>query len=240
MPGIRAIIKNMSKYAPHPKILFVLFLSLSLVSLNADSFSWTTHGSILYLAADNGKQGADPAPILPSIGVSAAWNFWGPLRLEITEDIYFYNYEYNSTLGYAMACNPENRSAFVMGFITGIQLAGIFPINDNGISIRVFGGPAFDLRLVTLAFGLNHPSDFTGDIETDPQMQTDAILSYFWSEGRWFYPVFGVGMDFPVNESILLGFDLRCWFPVYRLWTDTDLPDIDGWRFGAGIRITPR
>jgi hypothetical protein len=104
----------------------------------------------------------------------------------------------------------------------------------------VYGGPAADLRIVTLAIGLNHPADFTGDIETDAQLQTDAIRRYFWSQGRWFFPVLGAGMDFPINEKFLLGFDLRVWFPLYRLWTDKHLPAIDGWRFGAGFRITPR
>jgi len=221
---------------------FLIFL-LALVPAGADSFfnniNWSTRGSLFYFAANNGMRDADPAPILPSLGVSAEWHFWNPLRLEFTEDIYFTNYEYNATLGYAMACNPENRSAFVMGFITGIQLTGFFPVGKKGIDIRVYGGPAADLRLVVQALGL-HPDDFTGEIETDAGMQTNAIRKYFWSEGRWFFPVIGAGMDFPINDNFLLGFDLRTWFPVYRLWTDKELPAIDGWRFGVGLRITPR
>jgi len=220
----------------------VFFIFLFLIPTSAafgDDTQWAFSGGIFYFAADNGS-GADPAPILPSLGASFAWQFWGPLRLEITEDIYFTNYEYNSTLGYPMACNPENRSAFVLGFLTAIQFTAAFPIGDNGTTIRVFGGPAADFRLVVLAIGLNHPADFTGDIKTDAQLQTDAISKYFWSEARWFLPVFGAGMDFPINEKFLLGFDLRVWFPVYRLWTNENIPPIDGWRFGVGFRITPR
>jgi len=217
---------------------------LPLVSLGADSFiddiHWAVHGSIFYFAADNGRQGADPAPILPSLGASVAWQFWGPLRVELSTDLHMKNYEYNAKLGYPMACNPENRSAFVVGFLTGIQLAGVFPIGSNGTLVRVYGGPAMDLRIVTLAVGLKHPADFTGDIETDARLQADAIKEYFWSKGRWFMPVFGAGMDFPISEKFLLGFDLRTWFPVYRRWTNDNIPAIDGWRFGIGIRITPR
>jgi len=29
-------------------------------------------------------------------------------------------------------------------------------------------------------------------------------------------------------------------FTLYRLWTDENIPAIDGWRFGVGLRITPR
>jgi len=236
---------NVSMYQKRARgIAAVLLFLLTVFSLSADSFwddvTWAASGSILILAADNGSQGADPAPILPSVGFSAAWQFWGPLSLEVTEDIYLTNYEYNAAYGYPMACNPENRSAFVMGFLTGIQVTGVFPIGKNGIDVRVYGGPAMDFRIIALAFGLNHPSDFTGKIETDAQLQTDAISKYFWEKGRWILPVVGAGMDFPLNEKILLGFDLRVWFPLYRLWTDENIPAIDGWRFCAGFRVTPR
>jgi len=225
--------------------LITIFLSflLPVISLNANPFwgnvTWATQGSIFYFAADNPKRGSDPAPIIPSAGVSAAWRFWDYLWLEVTEDFYFKNYEYNWELGYAMACNPENRSAFVMGLLTGSQLTGAVPITKNGTMFRIYGGFALDIRIVMVAFGLNHPDDFKGD-ETDAKKQTEAIRKYFWSEGRFFYPVAGIGMDFPVSDKFLLGFDIRTWFPLYRTWTDKDLPSIDGWRFGIGVRITPR
>jgi hypothetical protein len=216
-------------------LFFLIFIPVN--SIFGDILQWSITGNILYFPADNGVN-ADPAPILPSLGGVLSLQLAGPIRLELTEDIYFTNYEYNSAR--PMACNPENRSALVIGFITAIQFTGNFSLGGKGTAFRVYAGPAADLRIVTLAAGLNHPADFTGDIDTDPQLQTDAIREYFWSNARWFMPVAGIGMDFPINERFLLGFDLRAWFPVYKFWTDENLPAIDGWRFGAGIRITPR
>jgi hypothetical protein len=211
--------------------------------LGADSFgerfSWSINGTILYFAEDNGRQGSDPAAVLPSLGAFAAFRVWGPLSIELTEDLYFTNYEYNAAKGYPMACNPENRSAFVFGFLTGLQANALFPLGGSGIQARAYLGPAADFRIVALAIGL-HPDDFTGKIETDAQMQTDAIRDYFWGKGRWLMPVIGGGMDFPINEKFLIGFDLRVWMPAYRLWTDKDLPGIEGWRFGLGLRVIPR
>ncbi|MCL2444031.1 MAG: hypothetical protein FWD13_11295 [Treponema sp.] len=225
--------------------VILLTFILVLIPLNSafgDSFHWAGSGSLFYYAADN-SPGADPAPILPSIGFSFSWQFHKFLRLELTEDIYMtdYEYYYNNNLGffYPRACNPENRSSFVFGFVTGIQLTGAFPLGSNGTTARVYGGPAMDIRVVVLAFGL-HPDDLEGSIEKNAILQTEAIRDYFWSDGRWLMPVFGAGMDFPLNEHFLIGFDLRVWFPIYRLWTDKDIPAIDGWRFGAGLRITPR
>jgi len=217
--------------------IFLMVFVLTLIPFNTVSgndFSWSLNGGIFYFAANNGVD-SDPAPIIPSGGFSLALRLLPFLQLELTEDIYFTNYEYNSALGYPMACNPENRSAFVLGFLTGLNVTGILPFGNG--AIRVFGGPAFDFRVVTLAIGLNHPADFTGDIKTDAQLQTDAIKKYFWEEARWFMPVLGAGFDFPINERFKLGFDFRTWFPIYRLWTNDNSPAIDGWRFGAGLRF---
>jgi len=220
-------------------VLFFFLLLTPVNSVFGQKLQWAITGNILYFPADNGVD-SDPAPILPSLGGALSLQLAGPLRLELTEDIYITNYEFNSKLGYPAACNPENRSALVIGFITAIQVTGNFPIGGKGTAIRAYAGPAADLRIVTLAAELNHPSDLTGDIKTNAQLQTDAIRDYFWSDTRWFMPVAGFGMDFPINEKFLLGFDLRAWFPIYKIWTDKDLPAINGWRFGAGFRITPR
>ena len=223
-------------------VLIAVFFSLQQLGADTltDNIHFSFNGSLFYLASDNGRQGADFAPITPSAGFSLAWQFFGPLRLEFTEDIYFTNYEYNAKLGYPMICGQENRSAFVLGFVTGIQLTGIFPVGSKGIALRSYFGPSADIRVVTLAFGLKHPADYTGSIETDVRLQTNAIREYFWSKGRWFLPAAGVGIDFPVNEKFLAGLDFRTWFPVYRLYADKDIPSIDGWRFGIGVRITGR
>jgi hypothetical protein len=191
-------------------LLFVVFVFISPGSVSSLPFNWSVHGSIFYFAADNSVD-SDPAPIIPSAGFSLSLPLTRFFMIEFTEDIYFTNYEYNWKRGYPMASSLENRSAFVIGFVTGIQAAAIFPVGNN--VMRVFAGPAIDLRIVTLAFGL-HPDDLTGDIDSNARLQTDAILEYFWGRGRMFMPVAGLGFDFPVNERFLLGFDLRTWFPV--------------------------
>ncbi|MDR0321748.1 MAG: hypothetical protein LBI28_09615 [Treponema sp.] len=232
----------MFKFRVRPKFAAVLLAFLfSFAPLNivfGEVFQWAITGNILYFPSDDGVQ-ADPAPILPSLGGAVSLQIWGPLRVELTEDIYIANYEYIPALGYPTACNPENRSSLVIGFVTAILFSGNFPIGSDDIICRVYFGPAVDIRVVTLATGLNSHFDFGGDIETDAQLQTDATSEYFWSNNRWFMPVAGVGMDFRINDKFLLGFDLRAWFPIYKLWTDTDLPAINGWRFGVGFRITP-
>jgi len=228
-------------------VLLVVFLLIALTAYGQEDsaqeqlswreqfFSWALHGSIFYFPAVNGVD-SDPAPVIPSAGASVAFQFARLFKLEITEDLYFTNYEYNVKLGYPMACNPENRSAFVMGFLTGINAVFFLPFGNN--AFRFFGGPAFDFRIIALAVGLNHPADFSGNIETDAQLQTDAIRDFFWDKGRWFMPAAGFGFDFLIKENLYLGFDIRTWFPIYKLWVEDNTSSIDGWRFCAGLRIT--
>jgi hypothetical protein len=223
-----------------PAVLSLLFISLAALPLEAGDlsgrFDWAVNGNILYFPEDNGNEG-DPAPILPSLGANFAFNVIGPLWVELTEDLYFTHYRYNFRLARPVPAAIENRSAFVFGFLTGIQALGRFRLNDS-IAARVYGGPVADFRILALAGNL-HPDDFTGIPESDARIQADAVREYFWEKGRWFLPVSGIGMDFVINERYKLGLDLRAWFPVYRLWAGEGLPAIEGWRFGAGIRVNP-
>jgi hypothetical protein len=155
--------------------------------------------------------------------------------IELTGDFYFTHYGYDFDLDRAVPYAIENRSSFVFGSVVGLQAVALFDITPD-IDVRVYGGPAVDLRIVLLAEDLNEGVDPMDEI----RRQTDAVKDYFWGKGRWFLPVFGTGMDFNLNSKIKLGFDLRVWFPLYRVWSGENLPPAEGWRFGMGARITFR
>jgi hypothetical protein len=206
-------------------------------SQESASRSWTDRltvsfgGSLLFFLEDNKLEG-DASPVIPSLGAALAFHIWGPLFVELTEDLYFTYYGYSSVLNRAVHVDRENRSAFVFGFFTGLELMARFSITKK-ISIRAFGGPAADLRIVARADS-QHPDDYTMGPETE------AVRNYFSSKGRWFYPVVGTGADYAVNDGFLVGLDLRLWFPIYRVWNKEKLPASEGWRIGVGLRFTLR
>jgi hypothetical protein len=224
-----------------PLVLTGLIFFFFQVPLGAESFSdhlsWSFMGSILVIPEDNDLKG-DPSPVLLAPGTALAYSIWGPLSAELSLDIYSAFYGYRFDLNRAVPYAMENRSASVWDFITGLQVLAKFSPLEK-LTLRAYGGPSADLRIIALAPDL-HPDDFSGKPESDAQIQTDAVREYFWSQGRWFLPVAGVGADFPINEKFLLGLDFRTWFPLYRLWSGEDLPPIEGWRFGVGVRITIR
>ena len=194
--------------------------------------SWFVNGSVLFFPEDNGMH-SDPMPILPSPGAGVSYPITKILRAEATLDFYFTHYGYDYDLDRAVPLAIENRSSFVFGSLLGFHLAAYFNVKSF-ITVRVYGGPAADLRIVLIA------EDLRSDDKDDASRQTDSVRHYFWSSGRWFMPVIGAGVDFDLNPHLKLGVDLRVWAPMYRLWTGENLPVIEGWRFGPGIRFTIR
>ena len=225
-------------------LALVIFGLLSL-PLAAQGFSgritWFGEGSVLLFPEDNGMD-SGPMPVLPSPGFGVSYKAAdifkskGELRLELALDFYFTHYAYDYGLDRAVPAAIENRSALVIGFPLAFQLAAYFDL-ASFMTVRVFGGPAADLRIVLIAEDLND-ADLIGPPETNARIQTDSVRSYFWSQGRWLMPVIGTGVDFTINPRFKLGVDFRVWIPVYRLWSGETLPGIEGWRFGPGIRFT--
>jgi hypothetical protein len=208
--------------------------ALPLGAAGWDRLSWSFGGTLLLFPEDNGNRG-DPMPVLPAPGAALAYSIWGPLSAEVSLDLYGTNYLYDFEWDRALPAAIENRSAFVFGFLTGFQALARFPLGGRFV-FRASGGLALDFRIITLA--ADHPDDLTGVRETDAQMQTNAVRDYFWGRGRWVLPVIGTGFDYRLNEKFLIGLDFRTWFPLYRLWTGEELPPVEGWRFGLGLRVT--
>jgi hypothetical protein len=213
---------------------FLLLLFLAALPLGAQSFSeklgLSFRGSVLVFPEDNGLE-SDAMPILPSLGLAAGWPVFDFMRIELSLDFYGVYYAYSDALDRAVPAIPDNRSSFVIGSVLGIQALKIFA-PGGGVQIRLYGGPGADLRACLVADGLE------GDDAADAASETTDIAAYFWGQGRWFMPVAGAGMDFALTEKLRLGFDLRAWLPAWRLWAAGDIPAVEGWRFGAGVRFS--
>lgn len=217
---------------PVARALFAaLFTVVIGVSASALDLSWVARGSVLAIFEDNGMEG-DPMPILPSLGAGAefALPFFPILWFEPSLDLYGTYYGYSYTLDRAVPYALENRSSLVIGMILGAPVSYRYRF-PNGIILRGFAGPAFDLRLCLVAGGLE------GEDKDDAASQTSDIASYFWGSGRWILPTAGIGADFPLLKGIRLGAELRTWFPVYKLWSGEDLPAREGWRVAASVRF---
>ncbi|MDR1248287.1 MAG: hypothetical protein LBK63_03195 [Treponema sp.] len=219
---------------PGPALwVFLLFFVFSALPLEAQSLyeklGLSFRGSILCFPENNGMK-SDAMPVLPSLGIAAGWPVLSFMRIELSLDFYGTYYAYSDELDRVVPVIPGSRSSFVMGSVLGVQALKTFAPGE-GLRIRVYGGPAADLRLCLTASGLE------GADKTEAAEETRDIAAWFWGKGRWFMPAAGAGMDFALTEKLLLGFDLRVWLPAWRLWSAEILPSVEGWRFGAGNAV---
>ena len=204
------------------------------------SLEWSVCGTLLLFPEDNGNASA-PMPILPSLGGAASYPISELLSAEVTLDLYGNTYDYDVKLERVVPANDEFRSAFVIGAVLGFQPVWRFYPKEDKFTIRAFGGLAFDLRIIFPAYGIKdneqHTNNNTGDTGLNVGQARQKIASYFWGSGRFIFMVIGGGMDFPLTESFDLGFDLRIWMPVWRIWSGESLPFIEGFRIGIGFRL---
>ena len=245
----RAHCKNHSQSGLQKPWFALVFLGLFFAapSLRAQAIGgffqaieWSVRGSILFFPENNGNASA-PMPILPSLGGGASYPLSDLLAMELSLDLYGTTYDYDVGLKRAVPANDEFRTAFVLGILVGFQpVFRFYPMGEK-FTIRAYGGLSFDLRIVFPAYGLKdgspHTNNKVGNTGLTIGEARKEITSYFWGNGRFIFPFIGGGMDFPVLD-MKLGFDLRIWLPLWRIWSGENLPFIEGFRFGVGARVS--
>lgn len=194
------------------------------------SLEYSFRASILVIPEDNGLE-SDPMPVLAAPGVATAYPLSDMLAFALSLDMYGTYYGYSQSLERAVPYALENRSSFVLGSLLGVHGIYSLPLPLSS-ALRLYAGASADIRICLVADGLEG-----ADLE-DASEQTGEIARYFWSDGRWFFPLIGAGFDLPVHGAMRLGMDLRTWIPLYKLWTAEELPPVEGWRVALGLRVT--
>ncbi|MDR2659171.1 MAG: hypothetical protein LBC27_04190 [Spirochaetaceae bacterium] len=186
-------------------------------------------GSVLIFQEDYGLEAA-PIPVLPVPSFAFTFPPFGNDFIggafETTLDMYFTHYKYSYVLDRPVPAEIENRSAFVFGPIFALQMQVFLKINIFRIRLNV--GIAGDFRITLLAEDLNE-----ADLE-DAQKQTEDIAAFFSKDGRWLFPVAGLGLDIRLTPRWRAGFDFRVWAPIDFSGADEQFL---GWRFGLGFRV---
>jgi hypothetical protein len=216
------------------KILGACFIAIlsflpvkPLFALDLAAFSGRFGVGIMHIAYDSEEQVQVPPPTPVSVStlggslvVSFAENFF--LGVEPALDLLWTNYQWFDGRR-AVPTEYEESStnnAFVLGVLIDLPLVASFRINERiGGSFGL--GPAFLLRAA-----------FAGDpnAKDDPALKENisSILSYFWSEGRWFYPSATLRMNVFLQEGFTFGLGLRGSMPVFNAW----IKDVDFWDHG--------
>ena len=215
-------------------VLVLAFLGVLLVqplqALDVTAFSGRFGVGIIRIVYEEEDVSPPPTPVsVSTLGGSLVVSFADGyfISMEPALDLLWTNYQWYDDRR-AVPTEYENDSinnAFVLGFLIDLPVVASFRINDSfGGSFGL--GPSFLLRAA-----------FAGDpnAKDDPELRDNisSILSYFWSEGRWFYPSASLRMNVFLQEGFTFGLGVRGSMPVFNAWTD----DVGFWDHGM-LHIT--
>jgi hypothetical protein len=221
-------------------LLWVMPMAAPLAAQSASStwgdLAWGVRGSIIFLPQDaemRADMRYDAMPRLPALGGALSYTLAGPLALEASLDLWGTDYGYLEDEGRPVPAIPDNRVAFVLVPSLAVQVLGRFDLTGD-MTLRVFAGPAADLRLSLLSYNLDRNGTDPNTGRKYPEILRD-MAAYFWGGGRWLLPAAGLGFDYRIARGVMLGLDARVWFPLYRLWAGESLSPAEGWRFSLGF-----
>jgi len=134
------------------------------------------------------------------------------LDLQPTLDFYWTNYEWSGTQAVPTQVEKgASNNAFVVGVMLSLPFTATMHFTDRmGGSASI--GPALVMRAA-----------FAND-DTDPALMASnlaSIVSYFWSDGRWFYPTASARFEVYLQQNFTFAFSARGFLQLANLWTDS-------------------
>lgn len=199
--------------------------------LTAPDFIFSLQSGFILFNEDGGLNTA-PSPVVlwePGFVMDVVLLKRGGFNLALSSSLHLYwnNYLWENRRPYPAPL--ENRLAFVLGFLGGLEAKAIFPVFNFLLYSNL--GLSADFRLVTEALGLNE-SD-----KNDVNEQLPLIRDYFWSNGRLFYPVAGVGFETHLVNGWFLGGAVNVSMPIAELFLGEQI-GLEGWRFSFTLSFS--
>ena len=220
----------------HPSALLVLsVIALAAVAapgaraLSLDEID--ANASLVFIASNpQGGVSDPPLGIAPMIGASVPLLITGPFFFEPGLEFLSWYYQWNTTSGAAEITQSENGNGFfTVGILLSLQAGVVFPI-------------ATDLSLGG-ALGLDVFARFPLELQnTTSQVQAgeNNALSWFFTNGRFFYPETRLFLRWHISEPVDLLVNIRGFYPVYHFWDGSGQPFWDSLMVSAGVGFAIR
>lgn len=190
----------------------ILFFSLGILSA-VEVEPPVFRGGMLYLGTDSEDPEKAPSPLLTAAGVSLPLRFSEHLWLEPALTVHGTWYGIPDALGYPVPVINEWRESWVLSLLIDPALMMAWPVSDD-LSLGFSAAPGFLFRFPLIATGYR-------------SFDNAAALSYFFGQGRFFFPKTGVLCSWRVSENLLLRFQTDVWFPLFHAWDRTSGPFYD-------------
>jgi len=199
-------------------IVLLLLCTASAAALDIDSAIGRFGVNILANTVPNSA----PSPVLNTLGgaisISFADDFW--LFFEPGLDLFWTNY--GNYDGRAVPVEYEagdGNNVFVLGFLVDLPLLAtvrfgelLQPELKKRFALSLSLGPAFVLRA-------GFKGDTTAAVADKMLVNQAAVIKYFWTEGRWFYPSAGLRFEALLQDRFTFVLGLRGFAAAANWWT---------------------
>ena len=206
------------------KVVIALFgalcVSASLSALTVDELD-ANFGLIYIGTTDPGASG--PSIITPLYGVSLPMQLSGPFFIEPMLELYTTYYQWTGTA--AAPASMESPTGFLtLGALLSMHGGARWAVSP----VLTVGGS------LGLDFLLRFPIEFLMP-DQNPAADTGSGFGWFFGAARFIYPEARAFLRWQVTDAIGLVFNLRAWFPLFKLWDGQNLPFPDQFMFAGGI-----
>jgi hypothetical protein len=205
----------------------VFLAAASLSALSIDELD-ANFGLIFIGTSAPAPAATGPSIITPLFGVSLPMKLDGPFFIEPMVEFYTTHYRWTGT-AVAPAAQETLDGFLTLGtlisFHGGVRYA-LSPVLTMGGSIGV------DLLL-------RFPIEFLS-VDPNATADTGSAFGWFFGSARFLYPEARLFLRWQVTDAIGLVFNLRAWYPLFRLWDAQALPFPDQFMFAAGLGFAVR
>ncbi|MGP1437549.1 MAG: hypothetical protein ACTTKH_00585 [Treponema sp.] len=108
----------------------------------------------------------------------------------------------------------ENKTAFTFAFTAELPLMLAFDIQKWTVSF----GPSLAVLIRFSALDLGIKGSDIGNNKITASEEVAKINSYFWQEGRWFYPALRTKCEYTFNTGWKVGLLFSAYLPISNIW----------------------
>jgi hypothetical protein len=191
------------------------------VAVSVDEIDINVSPFHIIATADSGATG--PSPIVQMIGASLPLRLGGPWFVEPILEFFGTYYLWTGSAA-APAAYETGTGFFTIGTLVSLQAGVSFPVSEQ---IELGGAIGLD-------FLLRFPFEFQNTVDTS------SALSYFFDQGRFFYPETRFFFRWSFSEPIGLLVNLRVFYPLFHAWDGSSLPFYDQLMATVGIGFAIR
>jgi hypothetical protein len=214
--------------------VFLAIPGTALCALSIDELD--ANASLMFIGSNPPSGVSDPnLGIPPVLGVSAPIRLSAPFFIEPGIDLFGWYYEWTSSSTAVITQSENGVGFFTLGALISLQ---------GGISYPV--APLLSLgAAVGLDFLLRFPFEFQNN-SAAVQANENLALSWFYENGRFFYPETRFFLRWHISDPVDLLINLRVFYPVFHLWDGAGQPFWDqlmvstGVGFGIRLRSAPK